>query len=235
MAATSVYQLSVFQLLLNILMLGFPSVRSNCLKKTVYHAADLKARSVLFEGKEGSDVHCLLCLYPRAGFTKNYFLEVTWSMFKVYDDMPDCEKSYIEVSLTRYVCFECNCNLDYLKKVLKGVWVVILFPNGFGLMPVIFRRFLSCCVVSYPQLSLLLVSRRVVPFPALSFLVLPLIVMIALFCLVCLCMSWCISSESVSCPFVYSLPSSYVLTCPLALSSQVSDRIFFALSSGSSS
>eukprot|EP00112_Aurelia_sp_Birch-Aquarium-sp1_P024039 Seg741.2 transcript_id=Seg741.2/GoldUCD/mRNA.D3Y31 product="hypothetical protein" protein_id=Seg741.2/GoldUCD/D3Y31 len=103
MAATSVYQLFVFQLLLNVLMLGFPPVRSNCLKKTVYHAADLKARSVLFEGKEGSDVHCLLCLYPRAGFTKNYFLEVTWSMFKVYDDMPDCEKSYIEVSLTRSI------------------------------------------------------------------------------------------------------------------------------------
>ena len=112
MAATSLYQLFVFQLLLDFLILGFPSVTSSCLKKTVYHA-DSKARSILFEGKEGSDVHCRLRFYPRTGFTRNYFLEVTWSMFKVSDDMPDCEKSYIEIYLTRFVFVRCICILDF--------------------------------------------------------------------------------------------------------------------------
>ena len=119
MAATSHYQLFVLQLLLNLLILGFPSVTSNCLKKIVYHA-DAKTRSILFEGKEGSDVNCRLCFYPRTGFAKNHFLEVTWLMFKVSDDMPDCEKSYIELSLTRYVFFRCICTLNFFK-VPEGV------------------------------------------------------------------------------------------------------------------
>ena len=72
-------------------------VNGDCTSRTVTAETSSGYLSHLYYS---SNEDCTFKIVPDSEY-EHYFLEISWTQFDVRGDMPDCNKDYIEVYLTR--------------------------------------------------------------------------------------------------------------------------------------